>query len=73
LLDTYGRVATDLRVSVTDRCSFRCTYCLPAEGLPWLPTDEVLSDAELLRLVGVFVAAANAHRFDAQGRAARAG
>ena len=61
LLDTYGRVATDLRVSVTDRCSFRCTYCMPAEGLPWLPTDEVLSDAELLRLVGVFVAAGVTH------------
>jgi cyclic pyranopterin phosphate synthase len=40
LIDTYGRVARDLRVSVTDRCSFRCTYCMPAEGLPWLPSAE---------------------------------
>lgn len=55
LVDTYGRVARDLRVSVTDRCDFRCTYCMPAEGLPWLPRAEMLSDAELLRLVGIFV------------------
>ena len=57
LVDTYGRVARDLRVSVTDRCSFRCTYCMPAEGLPWIPREEMLTDAELLRVVGVFVAA----------------
>ena len=37
LVDTFGRVADDLRVSVTDRCNFRCTYCMPAEGLQWLP------------------------------------
>jgi cyclic pyranopterin phosphate synthase len=37
LLDTFGRIADDLRVSVTDRCNFRCTYCMPAEGLAWLP------------------------------------
>ncbi len=55
LVDTYGRVARDLRVSVTDRCGLRCVYCMPAEGLPWLPRDEMLTDAELLRLVGVFV------------------
>ncbi len=55
LPDTFGRVARDLRVSVTDRCNLRCTYCMPAEGLPWLPKDEMLTDAEMLRLVGVFV------------------
>ena len=55
LIDTYGRVARDLRVSVTDRCSFRCTYCMPADGLPWLPSAELLSDEELVRVVRVFV------------------
>ena len=55
LPDTFGRVARDLRVSVTDRCNLRCTYCMPAEGLPWLPKDETLTDAEMLRLVGIFV------------------
>lgn len=54
LLDTFGRVADDLRVSVTDKCNFRCTYCMPAEGLPWLPRQEVLSFEEITRLVGVF-------------------
>jgi cyclic pyranopterin phosphate synthase len=43
LLDTFGRVADDLRISVTDRCNFRCIYCMPAAGLPWLPRDEVLT------------------------------
>jgi len=55
LPDTFGRVARDLRVSVTDRCNLRCTYCMPAEGLPWLPKEEMLTDAEMLRLVGIFV------------------
>ena len=55
LADRYGRVARDLRVSLTDRCNLRCTYCMPAEGLPWLPTDDLLTDAEILRLVGVGV------------------
>jgi len=55
LVDTFGRVARDLRVSVTDRCNLRCAYCMPAEGLPWLARPEVLTDAELLRLVKVFV------------------
>jgi len=54
LLDTFGRVADDLRVSVTDRCNFRCTYCMPAEGLVWLPKPEILSFEEITRLVGVF-------------------
>ena len=55
LPDQFGRVARDLRVSVTDRCNLRCTYCMPAEGLPWLPKPEMLTDEELVRLVGVFV------------------
>jgi cyclic pyranopterin phosphate synthase len=55
LPDQFGRVARDLRLSVTDRCNLRCTYCMPAEGLPWLPKEEMLSDDELVRLVGIFV------------------
>src|SRR6185312_10694399 len=55
LVDRFGRVATDLRVSVTDKCDLRCTYCMPAEGLPWLPRAEVLTDDELERLVGIAV------------------
>ncbi|GIG57914.1 GTP 3',8-cyclase [Longispora fulva] len=53
LQDQYGRVATDLRVSLTDRCSLRCTYCMPPEGLPWLPSADILTDAEIIRLVGI--------------------
>ncbi len=55
LLDAFGRVADDLRISVTDRCNFRCTYCMPAEGLTWLPRSELLTFEELTRLVRVFV------------------
>jgi len=55
LVDGYGRVATDLRVSLTDRCGLRCTYCMPAEGLTWLPKEGLLTDEELLRVIGVFV------------------
>ena len=55
LVDTFGRVADDLRVSVTDRCNFRCTYCMPAEGLRWLPKDELLTFEELTRLLQLFV------------------
>ncbi len=55
LLDSHGRRARDLRVSLTDRCNLRCTYCMPAEGLDWLPGPELLSDAELLRLVRIAV------------------
>src|SRR6476646_9523312 len=55
LPDRYGRVARDLRVSATDRCNLRCRYCMPAEGLPWLAKPEMLSDDELVRVVGVFV------------------
>ncbi len=55
LRDTFGRVADDLRISVTDRCNFRCTYCMPAEGLRWLPKSEILSFEELTRLLALFV------------------
>ncbi|WP_199441155.1 GTP 3',8-cyclase MoaA [Umezawaea beigongshangensis] len=55
LVDRFGRVATDLRVSLTDRCNLRCTYCMPAEGLDWLPKPELLSDDELARLVSIAV------------------
>ena len=55
LADRYGRVATDLRVSLTDRCNLRCSYCMPAEGLDWLPGEEVLTDDEVVRLVGIGV------------------
>jgi cyclic pyranopterin phosphate synthase len=54
LIDTFGRVAADLRVSVTDRCNFRCRYCMPAEGLAWLPRSDVLTFEEITRLVDVF-------------------
>ena len=55
LLDTFGRVADDLRISVTDRCNFRCVYCMPAAGLPWLARDEVLSFEEIVRVTRVLV------------------
>lgn len=55
LVDTYGRVATDLRVSLTDRCNLRCTYCMPEEGLQWLGKPELLTDEEIVRLVGIAV------------------
>ena len=53
--DTLGRIATDLRVSVTDRCNLRCSYCMPAEGLAWMPKPEMLTDEELLRVITVFI------------------
>jgi cyclic pyranopterin phosphate synthase len=55
LVDRHGRVATDLRVSLTDRCNLRCTYCMPPEGLDWLPKMEVLTDDEIVRLVRIGV------------------
>ncbi|WP_329563109.1 GTP 3',8-cyclase MoaA [Kitasatospora sp. NBC_01266] len=55
LVDRLGRVHTDLRVSLTDRCNLRCTYCMPAEGLDWLPRAELLTDAEVVRLVRIAV------------------
>lgn len=54
LIDKYGRVATDLRISVTDRCNFRCTYCMPADGIKWKPHDEILSFEEITRLARIF-------------------
>ncbi|MET7860946.1 GTP 3',8-cyclase MoaA [Streptomyces sp. NPDC005318] len=55
LIDTYDRVATDLRVSLTDRCNLRCTYCMPEEGLQWLAKPDLLSDDEIVRLVRIAV------------------
>ncbi len=53
LVDGHGRTIGDLRISVTDRCNFRCQYCMPAEGLPWLERHAVLSYEEMARIVGV--------------------
>ncbi|MDQ2796725.1 MAG: GTP 3',8-cyclase MoaA [Actinomycetota bacterium] len=55
LRDQFGRIATDLRVSLTDLCSLRCTYCMPAEGLDWLTKAQRLTDDEFLRLAALFV------------------
>lgn len=55
LADRFGRVATDLRVSLTDRCNLRCTYCMPEEGLAWMPREQQLSDDEVVRLIRVAV------------------
>ena len=53
LIDTQGRVVRDLRISVTDRCNLRCVYCMPAEGMPWLAKDDLLSYEELARFARV--------------------
>jgi len=55
LVDSFGRVHRDLRISVTDRCNFRCTYCMPEEGMTWLPKSEVLTFEELERVARVLV------------------
>jgi cyclic pyranopterin phosphate synthase len=55
LADSYGRIATDLRISLTDRCNLRCAYCMPPEGLDWLPTPALLTDDELVRLARIGV------------------
>jgi len=55
LIDMYGRTAVDLRVSLTDKCNLRCTYCMPAEGLEWLAQSDVLSDDEVNRLIRIAV------------------
>ncbi|MEW2331380.1 GTP 3',8-cyclase MoaA [Micromonospora chersina] len=55
LVDRYGRIARDLRVSLTDKCNLRCTYCMPAEGLPWLAGPQLLDDDEIVRLIRVAV------------------
>jgi GTP 3',8-cyclase len=55
LSDSFGRIATDLRVSLTDRCNLRCAYCMPPEGLDWLPAPDQLTDDEVVRLIRVGV------------------
>lgn len=55
LTDRFGRAHRDLRVSLTDRCSLRCTYCMPADGVPWLPGSSMLTTAELIRIARVGV------------------
>ena len=55
MVDGFGRVVTDLRISLTDRCNFRCRYCMPPEGLPWMPKDRLLSYEEIARLAKVAV------------------
>jgi GTP 3',8-cyclase len=55
LVDPFGRIIRDLRISVTDRCNFRCTYCMPEEGMQWLPRSEVLTFEEIERLAGLMV------------------
>jgi cyclic pyranopterin phosphate synthase len=55
LRDSYGRVADDLRISITDRCNFRCIYCMPAEGLKWLAREDLLRFEEIARLARLFV------------------
>jgi GTP 3',8-cyclase len=62
LVDSFGRVHRDLRISVTDRCNFRCAYCMPVEGMDWVPRSELLTYEEIARLAGVFV-----ERFDFDG------
>lgn len=55
LIDTFGRVHRDLRISVTDRCNFRCTYCMPADGLDWIPRDDLLTFEEIERIARLLV------------------
>ena len=62
LVDPFGRIIRDLRISVTDRCNFRCTYCMPEEGMQWLPRSEVLTFEEIERLARLFV-----ERFEVTG------
>ena len=62
LVDPFGRTIRDLRISVTDRCNFRCTYCMPEEGMKWLPRSNVLTFEEIHRLAAIFV-----ERFDVDG------
>ena len=71
LKDGHGRLIGDLRVSVTDRCNFRCQYCMPAEGLPWLEREEILSFEEIARLVALFATMGVARRPPDRRRAAR--
>ncbi len=61
LVDRFGRIARDLRVSITEKCSLRCTYCMPEEGLPPIPRDELLTAAEIVRLVTLAVRELGVH------------
>jgi cyclic pyranopterin phosphate synthase len=56
LIDTQSRVVRDLRISVTDRCNLRCVYCMPAEGMPWLPKDDLLTYEEITRFARICLA-----------------
>src|SRR5256885_9082438 len=56
LVDGWGREIGSVRISVTDKCNFRCTYCMPAEGLEWLRRDEILTFEEIARLTSVLAA-----------------
>jgi len=62
LVDPFGRIIRDLRISITDRCNFRCTYCMPEEGMKWLPRSEVMTFEEIERLARLFV-----HRYGVEG------
>ena len=62
LIDPFGRTVRDLRISITDRCNFRCTYCMPEEGMKWLDRKEILSFEEIERLASICV-----ERFDVDG------
>ena len=55
LVDAFGRVATDLRISLTDRCNFRCRYCMPPEGLPWMAPNMLLTDDEIVRAAEMMI------------------
>ena len=55
LVDPFGRTVRDLRISVTDRCNFRCQYCMPAEGMQWLPREEILSFEEIERFARICI------------------
>jgi cyclic pyranopterin phosphate synthase len=55
LIDPFGRTVRDLRVSVTDRCNLRCRYCMPAEGMEWLPRDDLLTFEEITRVARICV------------------
>ena len=55
LLDRWGRIATDLRISLIDKCNLRCIYCMPAEGLEWLPKNNLLTSAEIARLADIAI------------------
>src|SRR6201995_3228725 len=55
LIDPFERTVCDLRISITDRCNFRCTYCMPEEGMTWLPREDLLTYEELIRVARVCV------------------